>query len=249
MKSALAITVALAATAVVTRGGEKTAGKPHEVVATFSIVAADPETGEVGVAVASKFLAVGSVVPWAKAGVGAVATQSLANTTYGPRGLELLEQGASPEEVLEKLTSPDLRKEFRQVGIVDASGKAASYTGERCIPVALGKTGKNYAVQGNLLASEEVVATMAKSFEKAEGTLAERMLKALGVGQAAGGDKRGKQSAALLVVREGWGFGRQNDRFRDLRVDDHKTPITELKRLLKLHQETFPRPDTSADEE
>ena len=249
MKAALAILLMTGSTAAAGPGGVEKKVKDHEVVATFSIVAADPETGEIGVAVASKFLAVGTVVPWAKAGVGAVATQSLANTKYGPQGLALLESGSSPEEVIKKLTTEDLRREFRQVGIIDASGQAATYTGEKCIPNALGKKGKNYAIQGNLLASEKVVDAMARSFEKSKGTLAERMIKALGAGQAAGGDKRGRQSTALLVVREGWGFGRQNDRFRDLRVDDHKTPITELKRLLKLHQETFPRPEAFTDEE
>lgn len=211
-------------------------------VATFSIVAFDPETKELGVAVASKFPAVGSVVPWARAGVGAVATQSYANTSYGPDGLALLARGAQPAEVLEILTRRDGRKADRQVGIVDARGQAATFTGAKCNPWAGGKTGKHYAAQGNLLTGPEVVDAMAKAFEESGGLLSARLLVALEAGQAAGGDKRGRQSAALLIVREGWGYAGFNDRFRDVRVDHHETPILELKKALAAHARVFPHP-------
>ncbi|MEO0249829.1 MAG: DUF1028 domain-containing protein [candidate division WOR-3 bacterium] len=201
---------------------------------TFSIVAFDPTTGDLGVAVASKFLAVGSVVPWAEAGVGAIATQAFGNTTYGPRGLALLKRKLTPEEVIQRLTREDKNREQRQVGIVDAKGRAATYTGKRCIPWAGGLTGKGYAVQGNILTGEEVVKAMAQAFERAKGELAERLLTALKAGEQAGGDSRGKQSAALLVVRKGGGYAGYNDRYVDLRVDDHPNPIPELERLLKL---------------
>lgn len=215
-------------------------------VSTFSIVAFDPVTKELGVAVASKFPAVGSVVPWARAGVGAIATQSHANTTYGPDGLALLGKGTTPEEALAILTRRDDHRADRQVGIVDAEGRSATFTGDRCNPWAGGKTGKHYAVQGNLLAGPEVVDAMAKAFEETEGLLSHRLLSALAAGQDAGGDKRGRQSAALLVVREGWGYAGFNDRFRDLRVDDHETPIVELQRLLAMHARVFPHPSLRA---
>jgi uncharacterized Ntn-hydrolase superfamily protein len=216
------------------------------LVATFSIVAADPRTGEIGVAVQSRFLAVGAVVPWAKAGVGAVATQALGNTTYGPEGLALLAAGSAPEEAIRQLTARDAKKEVRQVGIVNAEGKAATFTGAECLEWAGGRTGANYAAQGNILAGEAVVAAMAESFEKSAKSgkeLAQRLIDALAAGQAAGGDRRGMQSAALLVVREGWGYGGHNDRYRDLRVDDHAEPIAELQRLYELHTRIFPRRD------
>jgi uncharacterized Ntn-hydrolase superfamily protein len=212
-------------------------------VATFSIVAYDPETQELGVAVQSKFLAVGWLVPWAKAGVGAVATQSYANTTYGPRGLELLAEETSPDEVIKQLTEADDGRARRQVGVIDDQGRAATYTGEECVEWAGGKVGENYAVQGNILAGEEVVTAMAEAFEKAEGELGARLLAALEAGQEKGGDRRGMQSAALLIVRDGWGYGGFNDRYRDLRVDDHEQPIQELRRIYELHKRTFPRPD------
>lgn len=211
-------------------------------VATFSIVAYDPQTKELGIAVASKFPAVGSVVPWAKAGVGAIATQSAANTTYGPEGLALLAGGASPTEVLEILTRKDPGKVHRQAGVIDADGKAASFTGKQCNPWAGGRTGRHYAAQGNLLAGPEVVEAMAKAFEGTEGLLSHRLLSALEAGQDAGGDKRGRQSAALLIVREGWGYAGLNDRFRDLRVDHHKTPIAKLREVLAAHARVFPHP-------
>jgi uncharacterized Ntn-hydrolase superfamily protein len=213
------------------------------VVATFSIVAVDPRTGELGIAVQSRFLAVGAVVPWAKAGVGAIATQSLANTTYGPRGLEWLAAGAAPDEVVKRLTSDDERREVRQLGLVGADGRAATFTGAECLPWAGGRTGPGYAAQGNILAGEDVVTAMAESFEKSAGSekeLGQRLIDALAAGQAAGGDRRGMQSAALLIVREGWGYAGLNDRYRDLRVDDHPEPIAELQRIYELHLRLFP---------
>jgi len=214
-------------------------------VATFSIAACDPETGEVGVAVQSKFIAVGSVVPWARAGVGAVATQSFANVTYGPRGLKLLQEGKSPTEAIKLLTTDDLNREKRQVGIISADGSSAHYTGKECFSWAGGKSGKNFTAQGNILAGEEVITAMAESFTGSAGKapLAQRLIDALAAGQEAGGDRRGKQSAALLVARKNWGYGGDNDRFRDLRVDDHEHPIRELERIYRIHRKIFPRPN------
>jgi uncharacterized Ntn-hydrolase superfamily protein len=203
---------------------------------TFSIVARDPQTGELGIAVESKFLAVGAVVPWAKAGVGAIATQSWANTTYGPRGLELLASGLSADETLSRLTGEDEGRADRQVGIIAVQGKPATFTGEKCSPWAGGKVGELYTCQGNILVSEETVLAMARTFEQTTGHLCDRLVAALGAGQAAGGDSRGQQSAALLVVRAGGGYSGFNDRFIDLRVDDHPQPIDELYRILQLHK-------------
>ena len=217
-------------------------------VATFSIVAFDPDTNELGIAVASKFPAVGGVVPWAKAGVGAVATQAAANTTYGPNGLALLAGGATPQESLDILTRKDQGRAFRQVGIIDAQGNAVTFTGEKCNSWAGGKVGKNYAAQGNILAGPEVVDAIAKAFEETKGLLSHRLLAALEAGQEAGGDKRGRQSAALLIVREGWGYARLNDRFRDVRVDNHETPIAELKKALAAHAKVFPHPRGGASQ-
>jgi uncharacterized Ntn-hydrolase superfamily protein len=211
------------------------------VVSTYSIVAYDPETEELGIAVQSKFIAVGSVVPWAKAGWGAIATQSYANTTYGPKGLELLSKH-KPDEVLAKLTEEDHRREARQVGIVNAQGESATFTGKQCNPWAGGIAGKNFCVQGNILAGEDVVKNMARSFEESKGDLGERLIAALQAGQDAGGDVRGMQSAALLIVRDKWGYAGLNDRYRDLRVDDHAEPIKELKRVYDLHRKIFPKP-------
>jgi uncharacterized Ntn-hydrolase superfamily protein len=206
---------------------------------TFSIVARDPEKEEWGVAVQSKFLSVGGVVPWAKAGAGAIATQSWANTSYGPRGLAMLEQGMSAEEVVTALVEEDGDRALRQLGVVDSQGKAAAFTGEECYAWAGHITGMSYACQGNILVSEETVKSMARSFEESQGELADRLVAALLAGQKAGGDRRGQQSAALLVVREKGGYGGHNDRYVDLRVDDHPTPIDELARLLKLHKLYF----------
>jgi uncharacterized Ntn-hydrolase superfamily protein len=222
-------------------GCASTATADLPVVATFSIVAYDPDTEELGIAVQSKFVAVGSVVPWAKAGVGAVATQAYANTTYGPRGLELLSKH-KPEEALAKLTGDDSRRDLRQVGIVNAQGESATFTGKQCNVWAGGIAGKNFCVQGNILAGEDVLKNMAKSFEESKGDLGERLIAALQAGQDAGGDIRGMQSAALLIVRDKWGYAGLNDRYRDLRVDDHAEPIKELKRVYDIHRKIFPKP-------
>jgi uncharacterized Ntn-hydrolase superfamily protein len=200
--------------------------------ATFSIVARDPETGELGVAVASRFFSVGSVVPYAKAGVGAVATQANANVTYGPRGLELLSRGATAEETMKVLLRGDANASSRQFGIVGADGTSVSYSGPECIAWAGGRSGPNYAVQGNILTGEAVVVAMEKAFLETKGTLARRMWAAMLAGDAAGGDSRGRQSASLLVVKEGAGYGGGNDRAIDIRVDDHTDPFRELGRLL-----------------
>jgi uncharacterized Ntn-hydrolase superfamily protein len=211
-------------------------------VETFSIVAFDPKTKELGIAVQSKFIAVGSVVPWAKAGVGAIATQAQANTNYGPEGLKLLEQGLDPDEVIKKLTAIDKLAQLRQIGIVDANGRSATFTGKHCPGWAGGLKGKNYTIQGNILTGPAVVNKMAKAFEETKAELGARLIAALKAGQAAGGDRRGKQAAALLIVREGWGYGGYNDRFRDLRVDDHPEPIKELGRIYEIHKNIFPQP-------
>jgi uncharacterized Ntn-hydrolase superfamily protein len=203
-------------------------------IATFSICAYDPDTGELGVAVASRFFAVGNVVPWAKAGVGAVATQSFANTSFGWRGLDLLEEGKSPQEALQMLLKDDNEPTRRQVGIVAADGSSVTYTGEECLKWAGGRSGKNYACQGNILAGEAVVTAMEKTFLNTEGSLAERLYAALVAGDKAGGDARGKQSAALLVVKDKGGYGGYTDRYIDIRVDDNKEPFKELGRLLDL---------------
>jgi uncharacterized Ntn-hydrolase superfamily protein len=203
---------------------------------TFSIVARDLQQGEWGIAVQSKFLAVGAVVPWARAGVGAIATQSWANTSYGPRGLALLASGLSAQETLDRLIQEDEGRADRQVGIIGINGAPATYTGEQCFPWAGGRVGEHYTCQGNILVGEDTVQAMARTFEETAGRLYDRLLAALAAGQAAGGDSRGQQSAALLVVREQGGYGGFNDRFIDLRVDDHPRPIDELKRILQLHK-------------
>lgn len=208
-------------------------------LSTFSIVGFDPSTGDLGIAVASKFLAVGAVVPWARAGAGAIATQAFANTSFGPRGLALLHAGLSAEEVLLRLIREDSGAEERQVGIVDTSGRAAAYTGPRTQPWSGHYVGEGFSVQGNLLVGPEVLAAMAEAFQREEGSLAYRLLQALSAGQKAGGDRRGQQSSALLVVREGRGYAGWNDRYIDLRVDDHPSPVEELCRLYRLHRETF----------
>jgi uncharacterized Ntn-hydrolase superfamily protein len=206
-----------------------------KTVATFSIVGFDPETDSLGVAVQSKFLAVGSVVPWARTGVGAVATQAMANYNYGPHGLELMARGKTADGTIEELISADEDREHRQIGVVDARGRAATFTGSECFEWAGGVTGDYYAAQGNILVGGETVEAMARIYEETSGDLATRLLSALDAGQAAGGDSRGKQSAALLVVREGGGYGGDNDRVVDLRVDDHPDPIGELIRIRDLH--------------
>lgn len=212
---------------------------------TFSIVAYDPERQEWGVAVQSKFLAAAAVVSWARAGAGAVATQSYANTSYGPRALEWMAQGLSAQEVVARLIAEDEGRAQRQVGVVDAQGNAAAYTGEGCLEWAGHIVGKHYACQGNILVDERTVQAMAEAFEATGGELAERLVAALAAGQAAGGDRRGQQSAGLLVVREGGGYGGFNDRYIDLRVDDDPQPIEKLRQLLELHHLYFgtPRPE------
>jgi uncharacterized Ntn-hydrolase superfamily protein len=207
---------------------------PEQTANTFSIVAYDPEKQEWGCAVASRVLAVGRVVPWGKAKVGMIATQSAANVTFGPTGLELLAQGKSAEETMKALQDSDKGIETRQVGIVDAKGNVVTFTGKKCTSWAGGKTGTNYACQGNILTGADVVDAMCKAFEEAKGPLALKLMAALDAGDKAGGDKRGKQSAAIMVVSENRGYNKMNDRFIDLRVDDQKEPVVELARVLKL---------------
>ncbi len=222
---------------------------------TYSIVAFDSTTGDLGIAVQSKFPNVGGIVPWARAGVGAVATQSLGNTDYGEKGLELLAQGATAPEALRIVMRGDPRPAQRQVGMVDAHGNAASWTGDSTFDWAGGRTGgradgrsggkgqlitgREYAAQANIMVSDATVRNMAETFERTRGTLADRLLAALVAGQAGGGDKRGMQSAALLVVRAGAGYLGLNDRYIDIRVYDAPDPIRELQRLYELHKLYF----------
>lgn len=209
--------------------------KTGRLASTFSIVAFDPSTESLGVAVQSRYFSVGSVVPWAEADVGAIATQSFVNVSYGPRGLQLLKEGSDVDEVINRLTSEDEGRELRQVGVLDAKGRAAAYTGKKCLEWAGSKIGKCYSAQGNILAEEEVVENMGRRFENVKGEFSDRLLAALEGGEEAGGDARGRQSAALLVVRKGKGWGGYGDRLIDLRVEDHSDPIAELKRLSHLH--------------
>jgi uncharacterized Ntn-hydrolase superfamily protein len=189
--------------------------------------------------VQSKFLAVGSVVPWAEPGVGAVATQAYANPRYGPDGLALLRQGLSAEEVVKRLTEADDGRNQRQLGVVDVAGRSATFTGSGCHEWAGGRTGSGYAAQGNILVSGETVDALAETYEATEGALAERLLASLAAAQAAGGDSRGQQSASLLVVERDGGYAALSDILIDLRVDDHETPIEELRRLYDLHDQLF----------
>ena len=209
---------------------------------TFSIVAFDPEKNELGVAVQSKFLSVGAAVPWVEGGVGAIATQAWANTTYGPHGLAKLRTGETPQETINALTRDDEHAAERQVGIVDAHGRSATYTGSKCMDWAGGAAGANYAAQGNILAGAAVVDGIVRAFQATKGALADRLVAALRAGQAAGGDRRGKQSAALYIAKPGGGYAGFNDRYVDLRVDDHPEPIEELARLLELHKLYFFKP-------
>lgn len=213
-----------------------------EPLATFSIVASDAAAGEVGVAVASKFPAVGAVVPWARGGVGAVATQAWANTGYGLEGLDLLAQGLEPGVAVERLIATDPDRESRQVGLVAASGESATFTGRKCVPWAGGQAEPGLAAQGNILAGSQVVAAMAAAFRGSQVRLARRLLSALQAGEMRGGDKRGRQSAALLVVKPAGGYGGFNDRYLDLRVDDHADPVAELARLLEVWELHFLKP-------
>jgi uncharacterized Ntn-hydrolase superfamily protein len=207
---------------------------------TYSIVACDLEAREWGVAVQSKFLAVGAGVPTAEPEVGAVATQAWANMRYGPEGLALLREGLPADEVVQRLTDADAGRDHRQLGVVDREGRAATYTGSACLEWAGGVTGNGYAAQGNILVSKETVAALASTFEKTAGRpLAERLLDSLAAAQAAGGDRRGQQSAALLVVRRDGGYMGTSDAVADLRVDDHQTPIEELRRIYEMHDLLF----------
>ncbi len=213
-------------------------GRP--IVATYSIVACDLEAEQWGVAVQSKFLSVGSVVPWAEPHVGAVATQAYANPRYGPQGLDLLREGLSAQEVVERLTDADDGRDHRQLGVVDAKGEAATYTGAECMDWAGGRTGAGYAAQGNILVSAETVDAMAETFEGSKGQpLAERLIDCLAAAQAAGGDSRGQQSSALLVVEKNGGYAQMSDVVVELRVEDHERPIEELRRIYVLHDEIF----------
>jgi uncharacterized Ntn-hydrolase superfamily protein len=206
---------------------------------TFSIVACDLAEKAWGVAVASKFPAVGAVVPWAQAGIGAVATQSYANTSFGPRGLKLMTEGVCAQNALDQLLSEDEGCEKRQVGLVDSQGRAATFTGSECFDWAGGLTGPGYAVQGNILAGGAVVQAMQTQFLGADGQLPSRLYTALLAGDRAGGDRRGRQSAAILVVKPGAGYGGFNDCWIDYRVDDHEDPVLELGQLLELHELYF----------
>jgi uncharacterized Ntn-hydrolase superfamily protein len=215
-------------------------GSDAHLVSTYSIAACDLERGEWGVGVQSKFLAAGSIVPWAEPGVGAVATQALANPRYGPDGLAYLRDGLSADETVVALVEADEGRDDRQVGIVDAQGRAATYTGKACLDWAGGKTGPGYAAQGNILVSEETVAGLVHGFEANVGRpLAERIVEALAAAQLAGGDRRGQQAAGLLVVQKDGGYGGMDDVLVDLRVDDHAEPVAELKRLYGMHQLLF----------
>jgi uncharacterized Ntn-hydrolase superfamily protein len=249
----LAAAVLMAATV---GGTQRPPAHFQKLAHTYSIVARDPANGDLGVAVQSKFPNVGGLVPWARAGVGAVATQSLANTDYGERGLQLLAKGGSAEQALRAVMKTDKALDDRQVGIVDAHGGAASFTGTRTFDWAGGRVGRRgggsieggkgavivgreYAAQANIMVSDQTVRNLAETFEKTSGPLADRLMAALEAGQAGGGDKRGMQSAALLVVRDKGGYLGTTDRFIDIRVYDAPDPIAELKRLLALHKLHF----------
>jgi uncharacterized Ntn-hydrolase superfamily protein len=209
------------------------------LVATYSIVACDLEAEQWGVSVQSKFLSVGSVVPWAEPHVGAIATQAYANPRYGPNGLELLRQGLSAQEIVDRLTSEDDGRDHRQLGVVDGQGRSASYTGSECMDWAGGRTGQGYAAQGNILVNKETVDALAETFESSTGPLAERLIDCLAAAQEAGGDSRGQQSSALLIVERDGGYARMSDTVVELRVEDHERPIEELRRIYKLHDEIF----------
>jgi uncharacterized Ntn-hydrolase superfamily protein len=217
------------------------------LVATYSIAACDLEAKQWGVAVQSKFLAVGSIVPWAEPEVGAVATQAYANPSYGPNGLALLREGLSASAVVERLTAGDDGRDHRQLGVVDAHGDTASWTGPGCNEWAGGRTGPGYAAQGNILVGEETVDALATTFESnAELPLVRRLLECLAAAQAAGGDRRGQQSASVLVVARNGGYAGLSDILVDLRVDDHERPIEELRRIYEMHRRLFevsPRED------
>src|SRR5512133_3154 len=208
-------------------------------IATYSIAACDLDAGQWGVATQSKFLAVGSVVPWAEPRVGAIATQAYANPRYGSEGLALLREGLTAEQVVDRLTSADEGRDHRQLGVVDEEGRSASFTGEECLDWAGGRTGHCYAAQGNILVSAATVDALAETFEGSSGALADRLLDCLDAAQAAGGDRRGQQSAAILVVEKDGGYAKLSDVVVELRVEDHERPLEELRRLYRLHQALF----------
>jgi uncharacterized Ntn-hydrolase superfamily protein len=212
---------------------------------TYSIAALDPATGDLGVATQSKFLAVGAVVPWARAGVGAIATQAFANVAYGPEGLAALAAGRSAAETLAALVEADALREHRQLGVVDTHGGSASHTGRECFAWAGGRTGPGFAAQGNILARAEVVDGIAETFVAGGMPFPELLVACLAAAEAAGGDRRGRESAALLIVREGGGYGGANDRRIDLRVDHHADPVGELGRLLEYHHLYLDRPEVA----
>jgi uncharacterized Ntn-hydrolase superfamily protein len=219
----LSLTLALASTLL---------AAPSE--ATFSIVARDPDTGDLGVAVQSHYFSVGPIVPWAEPGVGAVATQSLVEVSYGPKGLQMMSHGRGAKQTLEELLSQDSNKEVRQVAMIDTRGDVVAWTGKRCIPAAGDHVGPQYSVQANLMSNDRVWPAMARAFETTRGDLATRMLAALDAGQAAGGDIRGQQSAAIVIVKGKRSNKPWQDRIMDLRVEDSPRPIAELRRLVKL---------------
>ena len=209
---------------------------------TFSIAAYDPDTGDLGVAVASKFIAAGSIVPWVEHGVGAVATQAWANVKHGKIILLLLKNGYTPRRAIETVLATDPRREHRQIGVVDANGNAYAYTGSKCIPYAGHIVGDGFTVQGNILVGEEVLEAMARAYENTKGELVDKLLAALRAGDRAGGDKRGKQSAAIIVTRKCGGYGgcvEGVDKYVDLRVDDHPDPVSELERLFRIWELTI----------
>ncbi|MHA1584093.1 MAG: DUF1028 domain-containing protein [Promethearchaeota archaeon] len=207
---------------------------------TFSICGFDPKTGDLGVAVQSKFPGVGIIVPWAKAGIGAIATQAAANVNYGVKGLELLKEGLAAEKVVEKLVAEDPEYQIRQIGVIDAYGKAGAFTGNECFAYAGHIVGKNFCVQGNILTGKETLDNMVEAFENTNGDLAEKLLSALeSTDKPSLGDARGQESAALLVVRKDGGYGKYNDRYIDLRVDDNPQPIKELRRIFSIYDATF----------
>jgi uncharacterized Ntn-hydrolase superfamily protein len=209
------------------------------VVSTFSIAAVDAETGEVGVAVSSKFLGVGAVVPWARANAGAIASQARSNMSFGPKGLDLLASGLSAQETIERLIAEDEERDMRQLAVVDANGKAAAWTGNQCRPWAGHLLGDGYTCQGNTLAGPKVVEAMALTFEETEGPLPERLMAALHAGHQKGGDWRGVRAAGLYVAKPGGSYDGRLDRYIDFRVDDHPEPIAELGRLLSLRRLAF----------
>ena len=226
--------------------GTLTGDLSQQLITTFSIVAYDPVTGDYGIAVQSKYFAVGDVVPFAKANIGALATQARGNPLHGPEAMKLIAEGVPAQQVIERLLAADPLARSRQLGVVDAAGRPATYTGDQCLPWAGGTIGKHYAAQGNLLAGPHVINAMAATYEATSGDLATRLVLAIEAGQAAGGDARGRQSAAILVVRKNAGYLGLNDRHINLHVEDHVTPIRELKRLLNIRHAQLAAVETAS---